>query len=111
MGVNAAVAEQSHKMDSLAMGAGIVDEFEQLRSILQAVIVDGLIDANQILSHGPSRSQIEVPHLAISTDPRGQSDCSSPAVEGGKWIVFEELVEVGGLGIANGILVDILTDS
>ena len=98
MGVDAAVAEQTHDMHGLARvpggGHGL-----QIGGILKEVPVgDGLGDFGQVLEHHPAGADVGVAHLAVAHLALGQTHVQAGGGEVGAGVFGKELVQHRGVG-------------
>jgi len=80
-GMHAARRQQAHQMTRPAAFLQRLDKVGQGRVLGQRAVVDGLIDARQVLQNHPSRAQIHMPHFRVAHLALGQPDLLGRSVQ------------------------------
>ncbi len=74
MAVHAAGRQQAHHMDRALARLRLGDDVEQRGALRETAVLDGEIDARQILAHDAAGADVHMPDLGVSHLPGGQAD-------------------------------------
>ena len=103
VGVNAAVAEQTHEMQGGIVFPAGVHGADIGRIFKKAPIVNGFADAGQILKHHPACADIGVAHLAVAHLPLGQAHVQAGGRQTAAGALGEDAVQVGLGRVSHGV--------
>ena len=72
--VDAPVGEETHEVEGAAALAGTVRRGNELPVFEEGAVPEGEVDAQQVLGHHPSRSEVQVSDLGVAHQAGRQPD-------------------------------------
>src|SRR5581483_6766890 len=103
-GVDAAVGDQPHEMETTARPrAGGCTRGLEDAIVEEAAVGDRVVDARQVLLDDRAGAQVEMPHLGVPHLAVGQADVAAAGREGAMGEAAPELVEHRRVGLADGV--------
>ncbi len=111
MAVHAAVRHQAEQVQRPPGGFGVLDRARQRRILEKAAIGDRVVDAHEVLLDDRAAADGHVADLGIAHLPGGQADAAPRGLERGQRIALEVAVEIGRLGLQDGVMRRIRIDS
>ena len=108
MAVDAAGADQTHQVDSLARVDGSLHVLDQHGVLEHLAVLDGLGDEGQLLVDDTARAHVGVADLRVAHLAVGQADSHAAGLDGGHGVIGKDLVQIrlarGGHGVAVGLV-------
>jgi len=102
--MHAAGRKKSHDMHRALRRFRLVDQRQQHGTARQAAILDGHINARQVLGDDAARADIHVAHFGIAHLPLGQTDRIAGGGQQGMGTFAQQAGVVGRLGLGDGIV-------
>ena len=103
MAVHAAVGQQAHKVQRLAVVLGVVHGLQQGLVLIHVAVLGGLGDAGQLLVDNAARADVGVAHFAVAHLAVGQAHVHAGGANLGVGVLSEDFVHVGMLCRGNGV--------
>jgi hypothetical protein len=103
VGVDAAVAEQTHQVQGGALFPAGGHGVEIGGVFKKAPVGDGVGDARQVLENHAAGADVGMPNLTVAHLPGGQAHVQSGGLQGGGGIFGEQLVQTRRGGGADGV--------
>lgn len=101
MRVNTAIRNESDQVEAVSMGG--LDNFLEDRITVESAILNGEIDAGELLIDDATCAEIEMSHLGVSHLALRQADLESARLESGLGVSGVELIMHWGRGQKGGI--------
>ena len=111
LGVNPSLGNQSHEMQSDTRCAGYFERTLQRGFLLEGPICYSPINAQQVLVHDASRSNVHVPHFAVAHLSFWQAHMLTVRPQGGVGRVAKQTVHKRRVGCRDGIGVVIVSNA
>ena len=92
--VHAAVGDQPHEVDRAAGRLGLAHRLEQRGDLEEGAVLDGPVDAHQVLVDDPPGAEVGVADLGVAHLPLGQSDGETGGPQRGRRVVAHQRVHV-----------------
>ena len=105
----AAAAQQTDQMQIVLAVGDVVQTRVQRRMLEETAVLDGDIDAHNVLVDNAARAQVEMSDFGVAHLPFWQADRTPRCVENRAFIGAQPVVVVGGIGLDNGVVGSTLT--
>ena len=106
--VDAAGADQTHQVDSLARVDGSLHVLDQHGVLEHLAVLDGLGDEGQLLVDDTACAHVGVAALRVAHLAVGQADSQAAGLDGGHGVIGKDLVQIrlvrGSHGVAVGLV-------
>ena len=103
MAVHAAVGQQAHQVQRLAVVLGVVHGLQQGLVLIHVAVLGGLGDAGQLLVDNAARADVGVAHFAVAHLAVRQAHVHAGGANLGVGVLGEDFVHVGMLRRGNGV--------
>ena len=103
MAVDAAVGQQAHKVESLAVVLGIVHGLQKSLVFLHVPVLGRLGDTGQLLVDNAAGADVGVAHLAVAHLAVRQAHVHAGGPNLGVGVLCEDLFKIGFIGGSNGV--------
>jgi hypothetical protein len=96
--------DQADQVQGLVSGPGRGGRADQRVVVMEAAVIDGVIDAHQILAHDGAGPQRQVPHLGIPHLTIRQADRAAAGVQRGVGLCGQVRVQARCVGLGVGVV-------
>ena len=101
--VHAAVGQQAHQVERLAVVLGVVHGLQQGLVLIHVAVLGGLGDAGQLLVDNAARADVGVAHFAVAHLAVRQAHVHAGGANLGVGVLGEDFIQVGFVGGGNGV--------
>src|SRR5699024_272865 len=101
--VHAAVGQQAHQVERLAVVLGVVHGLQQGLVLIHVAVLAGLGDAGQLLVDNAARADVGVAHFAVAHLAVRQAHVHAGGANLGVGVLGEDFIQVGFVGGGNGV--------
>ena len=103
--VHAARAHEAHEVQGLARGLDVVHGLDEDLVLGDGAVLDGVVDAAELLEHDAAGTDVEVAHLGVAHLAVGQAHVLAGGAQRGVRELGVERVEVGVARAGDGVLI------
>jgi hypothetical protein len=102
-GVDAAVGDQAHQVERAAVRLGAAAGLHQRVVLEEGAVLDGAVDADQVLVDDPAAAEVGVAHLGVAHLPLGQAHRQAAGLQPGPGELAHQRVHAGRAGGGDGV--------
>ena len=103
-GVDAAGAHETHEVQGLTGSGDIVHGLGEDLVGLDGAVLDGVVDAGELLEHDAAGTDVEVAHLGIAHLAVGKADVLAGSTQRGVGILLVQRVDERGARSCDGVV-------